>query len=140
MASEIGISLCADLQRFHSIAADQLAVQELKRQIGGLSVEREQLLDHLDRDRAALDEPVITEVSKEERLGPGLRIRHVFRNHHGLAHDRIVAAAPEIIAGVILQFFQRVSGFIVHDPDAVFAVFRFDGKVQVDHAVVGQSG
>ena len=132
--------LLANFNCFDRLPADELAVQELKRQIARL-VKRDELLSQCTHtDRAAEDDPVITEIPEQDGSLAALRTWHILGNLYTLAEDGVAAVVPQVIPVPVLHGAKCKCSLIIHEPHAVPAVLRLDGEVQFHHIIVGQSG
>lgn len=125
-----------DFQSLDSIPADEPAVKELHRKIANL-VERDELfLERLDVDRAAVNNPVVAEITEYDGHFSSFFGRHIIGDHHTLAEDGIVRLIPQRIACLIFHKAQRERGMIIHQPYGILAVLLVQREKQTNDIII----
>lgn len=127
-----------DGEGFDGVPVDEAGVEQLKGQVAHAVGHGEALLQSLHTNRGAVYDPVVGEVSEQYGFRSGDDIRHIIADTDGLAENRVGAAVPQIVPGVILQLAKSQGGAVVHQPDGVGAVLRFHGEEQVDDGIIGE--
>ena len=124
-------SLDINLNNLYGFAADKFPIKKLIGKITNLVEYSELFGQCANADRTPADNPVVAKVTKGDRFGTGICVRHILGHKYLLAQDGIVTITPEVIPGAIFEGTQGKSCFIVHEPDSVFAVLRLYRKIVV---------
>ena len=86
----------------HGVPADETGVEQLESQVPHAVGHGEALLQRLHADRGAVHDSEVGEISEQHRLRFGGDIRHIVADANGLAEERVGAAVPQIVPGLVL--------------------------------------
>ena len=77
----------------------------------------------MNADRAAVDDPVVAEITEHDGRFPTFLIGHIVGDNHSLAEDGIVRLIPQGIARLILVEVQKVARQTEQNIDRYYDVF-----------------
>ena len=103
--------------------ADKLCVQKFKGQISNLIVDGIFFHQRADGERLAFDDPVIAHIAEDDWAFAAVWVWHIVGNNDLVTENRIVGAAPEVIARTVLERPQMKRCAVVHHPDGILPVF-----------------